>query len=215
MSSSLAQRAAWLILVVTILGTVVAYPSLPPVMATHFGMNGQVNGSIDSLVGAFTLPLVMLLVLLLCTAIPHIDPMRINIQSFRRQFDMFVALLMLFFAVIQTTLLSRNLGVMVDPMYVILPAVGILIFYLGTMLPYTKRNWFIGIRTPWTISSDHVWKKTHELGGTLFKVLGVIIVLGVLAPQYALGIILVPLIVIAVGLVLYSYFLYEQDRRRA
>jgi hypothetical protein len=92
---------------------------------------------------------------------------------------------MLFLAAIQAAIISHNLGSPLDPMYVVLPAVGILIFYLGTIMPKTRRNWFIGIRTPWTISSDHVWQKTHELGGHLFQVLGIIIVLGVFAPNYA------------------------------
>jgi uncharacterized membrane protein len=137
----------------------------------------------------------------------------VNIAQFRRQYDTFVALLMLFFAIVQTLIISRNLGFLIDPNLVILPAVGILMFYVGMILPQTKRNWFIGIRTPWTISSDHVWQKTHELGGTLFKVLGVIIVLGTFAPSFALWIIIVPLVIIVVGLVLYSYVLYAQDSR--
>lgn len=213
MPSRVATRAAWAILAIVFLGTLIAFPSLPPVMATHFGVDGRVNGTMNSLLGAFILPIIMLLVLLLFVAIPRIDPLRVNIQQFRRQYDTFVALLMLFFAVIQATVISRNLGSTLDPMYVILPAVGILIFYVGTILPKTRRNWFIGIRTPWTISSDHVWQKTHELGGRLFQALGIIIILGVLAPNYALWIILVPLIIIAVGLIFYSYVIYEQDSK--
>lgn len=213
MNHRVGNRLAWGIWVLMVLATLVALPALPPIMATHFAANGQVNGTMSSWAGALILPLVSLLVLLLFTAIPSIDPLRVNIQKFRKQYDVFVSLLMLFFAVIQAMLIARNLGATFDPMYVVLPAVGILIFYAGVMMPKTKRNWFIGIRTPWTISSDHVWQKTHELGGTLFKVLGIIIVLGVLAPSYALWIIFVPLVVIVAGLVLYSYFLYAQDGR--
>lgn len=212
--SSRVNRLAWGIFAIVILGTLVAYPALLPVMATHFNASGQVNGTSNAFVGAFAIPLVMLLVLLLFTAIPYIDPLKVNIQKFRRQYDTFVALLMLFFAVIQAAILAQNIfGVAFNQNYIVLPAVGVLIFYVGVLLPQTKRNWFIGIRTPWTISSDHVWQKTHELGGTLFKILGVIIVLGVLAPSYALWIILIPLVIVAVGLVLYSYFLYAQDSK--
>jgi uncharacterized membrane protein len=212
MSPRVGNRLAWGIWVLTLLGTLIAYPSLPTVMATHFDASGHVDGVMSSWIGAFLLPLVTFLVLLLFTAIPNIDPLKINIQQFRKQYDTFVALIMLFFALVQTLIISRNLGVMIDPMYVILPAVGVLIFYVGTFLPHTRRNWFIGIRTPWTISSDHVWQKTHELGGTLFKVMGVIIILGVFAPSYALWIILIPIVIMLIGLVWYSYSVYEQDR---
>lgn len=213
MDSRVSNRLAWGLWILTAVGTLFAYPLLPPVMATHFGAGGQVNGAMSTWIGAFILPLITLLVLLLFVAIPHIDPLKVNIQYFRKQYNTFVVLLMLFFAVIQAMLIARNLGWAVDPMYVVLPAVGILIFYIGFILPYTKRNWFIGIRTPWTISSDRVWQKTHQLGGTLFKLLGIIIVLSVLAPAFALWIIFVPLIIIVLGLVLYSYFLYAQDSR--
>lgn len=213
MSSRVARTSAWLILAATFLGSLVAYPSLPPVMAMHWSASGQVNGTTGPLAGAFLLPLIMLVVLLLFTAIPYIDPLRVNIQSFRKQFDTFVALLMLVFACVQAATLAWNLGDMFDPLYIVLPAVGILIFYVGTILPQTKRNWFIGIRTPWTISSDHVWQKTHELGGTLFKVLGIIIVLAIFAPSYAAWITFVPLAIIAIGLIVYSYVVYEQDRK--
>jgi len=203
---------AWVIWALTVVGTLVAYPSLPSVMTTHFGMNGQGNGTMTSWAGAFILPVISLLVLLLFTAIPHIDPLKLNIQKFRKQYDAFVALLMLFFAVVQALIITRNLGSTLDPSYVILPAVGVLMFYVGIMLPYTRRNWFIGIRTPWTISSDRVWDKTHRLGGTLFKILGILIVLSALTPiTYAPWIIVVPVIAVALFLVVYSYFIYAQE----
>lgn len=206
-------KLGWSIWVLTLLGTLIAYPFLPPIMATHFGLlHGGANGTMSAWRGAFILPLITLLVLLLFIAIPRIDPLKANIQKFRMHYDTFIALLMLFFAVIQTMLIARNLGVIFNPIYVILPAVGILMFYAGVILPYTKRNWFIGIRTPWTISSDRVWEKTHEIGGTLFKILGVIIVLSALAPSYALWITLIPLFLIVIGLVVYSYFLYTQEK---
>ena len=158
------------------------------------------------------LPLVMLALILVFTAIPHIDPLRANIEQFRKQYNGFLALFMLVLAAIQAAILAWNLGALFNISAVILPAVGILMFYVGVMLPQTKRNWFMGIRTPWTISSDLVWHKTHELGGTLFKIFGVVIVLAVFAPpQYAIWIIVAPLAVIVVGLFAYSYVLFREQ----
>ncbi|MDR3571621.1 MAG: SdpI family protein [Candidatus Pacebacteria bacterium] len=213
MSSLVARRLAWIIFAATVIGSILVYPSLPPIIATHWAADGTVNGTMDSFTGAFLLPFIMLLTLLLCIAIPYIDPLRANIETFKKQYDTFVAILMLVFACIQTALLAWNLGGGFDTRLIVLPAVGILVFYIGMLLPQTKRNWFIGIRTPWTISSDHVWQRTHELGGTLFKALGVVIVLGIFAPSYAAWIIFLPLVIIAVGLVLYSYMLYAQEHR--
>ena len=215
MSSRVAHRISWALVAIVFLGTLAVYPNLPAMMATHWSVSGKVNGTMSTFFGAFVLPFVMLLLLLLFTAIPSIDPLRINIQYFRPQYDTFVALLMLFFAVIQTSILAVNLGATYDQRLVVLPAVGILMFYVGVILPQTKRNWFIGIRTPWTISSDRVWQKTHELGGKLFKIFGVVIVLSAFVPSYAVAAIVSLLIVMVVGLFAYSYWLYEEERKVA
>ena len=66
--------------------------------------------------------------------------------------------------------ITWNMGVQFNMTQFFVPAIGILFFYIGTILKYTKRNWFVGIRTPWTLSSDVVWEKTHKLGGKLFKI---------------------------------------------
>jgi len=215
MSSRVAHRISWALVALVFLGTLAVYPNLPALMATHWNMSGKVNGTMSTFFGAFVLPFVMLLLLLLFTAIPSIDPLRINIQYFRRQYDMFVALLMLFFVVIQTSILAVNLGATYDQRLVVLPAVGVLMFYVGIVMPQTRRNWFIGIRTPWTISSDRVWQKTHELGGTLFKIFGVVIVLSVFVPTYSIATIVSLLIIIVVGLFAYSYWLYEKELKAA
>ena len=61
----------------------------------------------------------------------------------------------------------------------IIPAFAVLLFYIGILIKHAKRNWFIGIRTPWTLSSDKVWDKTHALGGKLFQVSAVITLGGI------------------------------------
>lgn len=208
----LSNKLGWGIWVLTLLGTIIVYPSLPPVMQVHFGLNGRPNGFMGSLEGAFILPFITLIILLIFTAIPHIDPLKANIQKFRTQYDIFVALLIAFFAATQVLLIAHNLGSSTNPLYIILPAAGILIFYAGFMLPQTKRNWFIGIRTPWTISSDYVWEKTHKLGGTLFKILGVLVILTAFEPEYA-PLIVVLLIAISLFLVVYSYIIYTEEQK--
>jgi uncharacterized membrane protein len=95
-----------------------------------------------------------------------------------------------------------------------MPAMGLLFFYIGTLMSKLKRNWFIGIRNPWTLSSDKVWNKTHKLGGTLFKVLGIIMVLGILvASKYIVWIILVPVFTIVIWLFVYSYLEYKRIKK--
>jgi uncharacterized membrane protein len=186
------------------------YHDLPVLMAGHWDTSGTVNGTIGRFWGVLLLPLLMLIILWVLTILPRIDPLRRNFNSFRRKYNTFLVLLMLFFTGIQIAILAVNLGAQFNILIAIMPLIGILFYFIGTMLPSTKRNYFVGVRTPWTVSSDIVWDKTNRLGGMLFRVLGVLAILTVFAPAYALLAFIVPTIVVALGLVLYSYVAYRE-----
>ena len=79
------------------------------------------------------------------------------------------------------------------------------------MIENAKRNWFIGIKTPWTLSNDKVWEKTHKIGGKLFKSVGIIAFLGILFPNYGLFFVLLPVIAVTVYTVAYSYFEHKKE----
>jgi uncharacterized membrane protein len=81
---------------------------------------------------------------------------------------------------------------------------------IGIALQHSKRNWFMGIRTPWTLSSDEVWNKTHMVGGHLFQISGIISLLGIIYPQYAFALIIIPVIASAIYAMVYSYFEYSK-----
>jgi uncharacterized membrane protein len=76
-----------------------------------------------------------------------------------------------------------------------------------------KKNWFVGIRTPWTLSSENVWEKTHKIGAKLFKAAGITALLGVLAPAYSFFFILGPILAASLYLVLYSYLEYRKEKK--
>jgi len=104
-----------------------------------------------------------------------------------------------------------NLGIRISPNVIAPIGIGILFFYIGILCENAKRNWFIGIRTPWTLSSERVWEKTHKIGGKLFKIAGVIAFFGVFFQSYALFFILVPVISVAAYTIIYSYFEYQKE----
>jgi len=72
-------------------------------------------------------------------------------------------------------------------------------------------NWFIGIRTPWTLSSEKVWDKTHKIGGRLFKIAGIIAIGGILFQNYAIFFIIVPILLAAIYSVVFSYIEYQKE----
>ncbi len=92
------------------------------------------------------------------------------------------------------------------------PSMAVLFYYCGVMIENAKRNWFVGIRTPWTMSNEEVWDKTHRLGGRLFKVVGAISLLGMIFEEYAMIFIIVPVLFATFYTFLYSYLEYRKIR---
>ena len=189
------------------------YNQLPVQMASHWGVNDQVNGTISRFWGAFLMPLLSLGLLGLFLLIPGIDPHKANIAQFRGAFNLFIVLMTAFLTYVHGLTLAWNLGFTGFQMTTaLLPAMGLLFIFVGYLLAKAKRNFFIGIRTPWTLSSDTVWNKTHALGSKLFIASGVITFFGAfLGGITAFLFLFIPLMGSALFLIVYSYFLYRQE----
>ena len=183
---------------------------MPEKMASHWNIKGEVDGYLSKFWGLFLMPLLSIGILLLYLIIPNIDPLKKNIEKFRKYFDGFIILLLLFLFYLYVLTIFWNLGLKFDIGQAIMPALAILFYYCGILLEKAKRNWFIGIRTPWTLSSDEVWDKTHKLGGKLFKIAGLFVLLGLFFKKYIFWFILVPIFTAVIYIIAYSYFEYQK-----
>ncbi len=208
------RKSEWFVLILLIISVITGaffYHDLPPVVATHWGVNGQVNGYMSKGWAIATFPIIIALLFALFLIIPRIDPKRENIAKFRNYFDYLMIVITLVFYYFFLLFLFRSIGVRFQFIEAIIPGLALIFWVIGMILPQTKPNWFIGIRTPWTISSSDVWEKTHELGGTWFKISAIISLLGIVFPSEAIWFILVPIIATAVITVVYSYVIYERE----
>lgn len=187
------------------------YPQMPEKLASHWNAQGQVNGYMSKFWGLFLMPIISVGMLLLFILIPRIDPLKSNIQQFRKYFDGFVVLIMVFLFYLYILTIFWNSGYTFNMITFLSPAFAILFYYTGILIENAKRNWFIGIRTPWTMSSDKVWDKTHKVGGKLYKITGVVTLLAIFFETYAIYIIVVPLIMVSIYTVVYSYFEYQKE----
>ncbi len=190
------------------------YPQMPARMASHWNARGEVDGYLSRFWGLFLIPITLVGLALLFMAIPRIDPLRENIEKFRRYYDGFVILFMVFMMFVYLQVVMWNLGVKISPNAFLPIAVGVMFIGIGVLCENTKRNWFVGIRTPWTLSSDRVWDKTHKLGGRLFKIAGVIAIVGIFFQRYVVFFILIPALMVAVYTVVYSYFEYRKEMQQ-
>jgi uncharacterized membrane protein len=186
------------------------YGQMPQTVASHWNDRGEVNGYMSKFWGAFLMPIVSLGMLLLFIFIPKLDPLKENVEKFRKYFDIFIILITLFFLYVYLLTIFWNLGQRFSLIGFMAPAFAVLFYWTGVLIKNSKRNYFIGIRTPWTLQSDEVWDKTHKLGGSLFKAAGFICLLAVLFPKAAVWLILAPSVISAVFSVFYSYFEYKR-----
>ena len=185
------------------------YNSVPAMMASHWNSAGEANGTMSRFWGLFLTPLISLGFTALLLAIPKIDPLKANIQKFQGYYYGFIVVFLVYFLYIHLLTLLWNVGWRFNFSQAIIPSMGFLMFFLGVLLGKAKRNYFIGIRTPWTLSNDEVWEKTHRLGGTLFKIAGVVIILLVFVPVVAVYALLVLIFGVALCLIIYSYLVYR------
>lgn len=187
------------------------YPQMPERIASHWNAQGQVDGYMSRFWGLFLMPFVLVGLALLFTAIPRIDPLKTNIEKFRKYYDRFIILFFIFMLSIHFQIILWNLGIEISPNIIVPIGIGLLFFYTGVLCDNAKRNWFIGIRTPWTLSSERVWDKTHKVGGRLFKIAGVIAFIGIFFERYAVFFILVPVFLLVLYTFIYSYFEYQKE----
>jgi len=189
------------------------YPQMPEQMASHWNTQGQVDDYMPKFWGSFLMPIICIGIFLLFILIPKIDPLKKNIAKFRIYFDWFIILIILFLFYIYSLAISWNLGCRFQMGKMMIPALALLFFYIGILLKHAKRNWFIGIRTPWTLSSDIVWQKTNELGSKLFKISAIIALAGILFNEYAMWLVLIPIIASALYLLIFSYLEYQNCKK--
>jgi len=201
-----------LVLAATIAGLTL-WNRLPDQMASHWNVNDQVDGYMSKFWGVFLMPLISLGMFLLFLVIPNIDPLKANIAQFRDAFNLFIVLIVGFMVYVYALTLLWNLGYTDFGLgKAMMPALGVLFIFVGYMLRKAKRNFFIGIRTPWTLSSDRVWDETHRIGAILFALSGVLALLGsFFGGMTAFVMLMVPILGSAIFLVIYSYILYQKE----
>lgn len=199
-----------LLILAGIVASALAYPLLPEQVASHWGINDQPDGFTSRFWGVALMPLVTLGMALLFLLIPAIDPLKANIEQFRGTFNAFITLMVAFMLYIHGLTLAYNLGFPVRMSLGMIPAMGLLFVFIGILIGRAKRNFFIGIRTPWTLSNDQVWEETHQLGSKLFIGAGVLSVASLLLGENGFWLMMALILGAAFIPVIYSYFAWKR-----
>ena len=186
------------------------YPGMPESMAIHWGLSGEADGYGSRFMGLFLIPLVTAVMIPFLVALPRLDPSG-GMEGFRSGYDLFVFGFVAFLSYVYGLSLAWNLGWRFSFMRVLAPAIGALFVGIGVVMGEARRNWFFGVRTPWTMSSDEVWDRTHKAGSRLFMASGALTALGAFTEGWlALALILGPVLFTGIYLTYYSYSEYHK-----
>ena len=198
-----------LFIIATLVVAAILYPSLPEMIPTHWNAQGEIDGYMKKPGGVLMMPAMALTTFIIMKIIPVISPKGFRTDKFSDVIGVLQVTLVGFMSIVAILVLLEAHGLNVLINEVIIAGVGLLFVVIGNYLGKVRKNFFIGIRTPWTLASDEVWNRTHRMGGKLFMLSGVIIWLGALlrlpltwTVGVAVGLVLIP--------VVYSYFLYRQ-----
>ncbi len=191
---------------------IAVWNTMPDSIPVHFGLNGQPDRYGGKFEGLLTMPLTAAGVYLLFFFLPYIDPRGGRYARFAGAYAIIRTAVIALLAAVQVVIILQARGAAVDVTTVFTLLLGLLFVVLGNYMGKLRPNWFAGIRTPWTLSSEESWNKTHRLGGKLFVVLGLLIAAAsfLQKPWVLLGGIGL-LLVCSVVLVVYSYAIWKTD----
>lgn len=202
----------WIILAAMFAAAAIAWPNAPDRIPVHWNINGQVDRYGGKFEGLLLMPLFALGVYVLMLVLPRIDPGRANYARFSGAYRAIriaiLALFAVFDGVVQMWVWTGHVDIaLIAPL-----AMGVASVFLGALLGKIRPNWFVGIRTPWTLSSKVSWVRTHRAGGWLFMLVGLAtIVATFISPRIAFWALIGGLVGGTVALVVYSYLLWRQD----
>jgi len=207
-----AVSIAFIIVLIQFIVAVYLYPSMPEVIAIHWNVHGEADGYGSKLVGLFLIPVIELVLIPLFLVLPRIDP-KTSPDSLMGAYEWFIMIFTLYMAYVFSLSVAWNLGYRFDLLRLLVPMLGMMFIGIGEILGKVEMNWFMGIRTPWTLSSQQVWDETHRLGGKLFKISGALAFLGVFFSGWiALLLAIAPVLLSGVYVTIYSYISYKKEK---
>jgi uncharacterized membrane protein len=203
-----------LLIVITLVSAVYFYGHLPERIATHWNFAGQVDGYGSGKIQSIVLPLMLIGMYILFLVFPYLDPKKERYEQFSKVYHIFKDIILILFAIIYFIVGFNGLGYNL-PVGVITPIlIGLLFIIMGNYMSKIKRNWFMGIRTPWTLSSEEVWNKTHRFGGKMFILAGLLMMAETIMPNaWKLAVFILMMIILLVGTIGYSYIVYLKEKK--
>ena len=213
-SSRLRRCYPALLVLLGVLVSVAVYARLPETMAVHWNAQGNPDGWMPRPFGAFFAPALMLVLWGVLRGVRHLDPRQESYARFDGAYETIVAAVLVLVLATHDITIAAALGYRV-PIGRLLPTlVGALFVVVGNVMPRLRPNWWFGVRTPWTLSNDRVWARTHRLAGFSMAAAGIVMIVAALALPPAMGIpvILAAVVAAVFAPAVYSYLSWRREQ---
>jgi uncharacterized membrane protein len=206
---------SWLLLTITAAVSYYFYHHFPAVVPTHWNVAGNPDNWGSGKTNAIAIPLVILGMYVMFLALPYLDPKKERYEQFAKTYHIFKAMLIGFMLAIYVVTGLSILGYPISVGVAVPGLIGLLFIVLGNYMGKLKMNWFVGIKTPWTLSSEEVWNKTHRFSGKIFMISGVLMMLqGVMPLSLRIPLFVVMILMILFGSFGYSYYIYKKVEKK-
>lgn len=206
------NRKTWILFLVTLGLAIVSLTFLPERLPIHFNVQGEP----DNFAGKWSIflaPAMILFFIFLAEILRTFDPKRKNYDKFESYYygiHFSVGLLMFF---VQVYTITYALGWQINLSRLLPPIIGLLFVYLGNIMPKFKHNYFVGIRTPWTLASEQVWYLTHRFGGKVFVLGGLfLVVAGLLGLPQIQWLFVFVVVLIAILPLAASFYYFKKEQ---
>jgi uncharacterized membrane protein len=210
------MRSRWFGLVIAAVAIAIsiwAYPQLPPTVATHWNLSGTPDGFSSRLTAVLIIPAIILGMTALFNALPKLDPRGENYAKFFGTYWLICNTVIAFTLIAHAMIVASGIGYPIRIDRLMPVGVGLLFIVLGNYLTRVEPNWFVGIRTPWTLSSDTVWRKTHRTGGYVMVLGGLLVAACAALPHGAfVPVLIVAILVMSVIPIGQSYILWKREQ---
>jgi uncharacterized membrane protein len=203
----------WIILIGCLSAGYFFYQRFPSRVPIHWNAAGQVDDWSGPAFAAFFFPALIIGIYLLLTLLPLADPHKNRYIEFGRPYNILRLTLVTFMTALYFISSFAALGCKINMSFVMPLVIAILFIVLGNFLPKFKKNWFVGIRTPWTLSNEHIWTKTHRAAGKLFILGGILMIVAAFTPPaWNIILLLITVGLIVIGTIGYSYWLWRNKQ---
>jgi uncharacterized membrane protein len=195
----------------------VLYPRLPEQIPIHWNIHGEIDGYGSKHWALFLTPGLMLGLLGLFLALPWLSPKQFSLDSFRSTYGFIIAVIMATTAYIHGLTLWAAAAGQVDITRALLAGLLIMFGLMGNVMGKVRRNFYVGVRTPWTLASDRVWNDTHRLAGQMFVAGAAVGLVCVLLPIPVAAVTITTIVVIVAAALtpaVYSLVHYKRLERR-